>query len=228
MALKDVKPTRSELIGLKRRVKLSERGYNILKMKRDGLILEFFKVLEEAKGSRDAVGEKYERAQQMIALANTVEGAIGVKAAAMSVREKPPQLTLKQKNIMGVVVPEIEASKVKKNLAERGYGVLGTSAVIDETANAFEELVDEIIRAAEIETTMKRLLNEIESTKRRVNALEFKVIPELKEASAFIKMRLDEMERDELVRLKKIKRRVRPDFLFLFHYNFFTRVCFFK
>ncbi|GAB7014936.1 V-type ATP synthase subunit D [Methanogenium cariaci] len=204
MALKDVKPTRSELIGLKRRVKLSERGYNILKMKRDGLILEFFKVLEEAKGSRDAVGEKYERAQQMIALANTVEGAIGVKAAAMSVREKP-QLTLKQKNIMGVVVPEIEASKVKKNLAERGYGVLGTSAVIDETANAFEELVDEIIRAAEIETTMKRLLNEIESTKRRVNALEFKVIPELKEASAFIKMRLDEMERDELVRLKKIK-----------------------
>jgi len=152
----------------------------------------------------DAVGEKYERAQQMIALANTVEGAIGVKAAAMSVREKP-QLALKQKNIMGVVVPEIEASKVQKNLAERGYGVLGTSAVIDETASAFEELEGEIIRAAEIETTMKRLLNEIESTKRRVNALEFKVIPELKEASAFIKMRLDEMERDELVRLKKIK-----------------------
>jgi len=204
MALKDVKPTRSELINLKRKIKLSERGYNILKMKRDGLILEFFKVLEVAKGSRDAIGEKYARAQAMIALANTVEGAIGVKAAAMSVREKP-ELTLKQKNIMGVVVPEIEATKVKKDLAERGYGVLGTSAVIDETASAFEELVDEIIRAAEIETTMKRLLNEIESTKRRVNALEFKVIPELKEASSFIKMRLDEMERDELVRLKKIK-----------------------
>ncbi|MBT8508274.1 V-type ATP synthase subunit D [Methanomicrobiaceae archaeon CYW5] len=204
MALKDVKPTRSELINLKKRIKLSERGYNILKMKRDGLILEFFKVLEEAKGSRDAIGDKYARAQAMIALANTVEGAIGVKAAAMSVREKP-ELTLKQKNIMGVVVPEIEATKVKKDLAERGYGVLGTTAVIDETAAAFEELVDEIIRAAEIETTMKRLLDEIESTKRRVNALEFKVIPELKEASAFIKMRLDEMERDELVRLKKIK-----------------------
>jgi len=157
MALKDVKPTRSELISLRKKIKLSERGYNILKMKRDGLILEFFKVLEEAKGSRDAVGEKYERAQQMIALANTVEGAIGVKAAAMSVREKP-QLALKQKNIMGVVVPEIEASKVQKNLSERGYGVLGSSAVIDETARAFEELVDEIIRAAEVETTMKESL----------------------------------------------------------------------
>jgi V/A-type H+-transporting ATPase subunit D len=204
MALKDVKPTRSELINLKKKIKLSERGYNILKMKRDGLILEFFKVLEEAKETRGELLEKYEKAFEMIALANTVEGAIGVKAAAIAVKESPT-LDLKKKNIMGVVVPEIESQAVKKTLAERGYGVLGTTSVIDETASAFEELVDAIIHAAEMETTMKRLLEEIESTKRRVNALEFKVIPELKEAGDFIKMRLDEMERDELVRLKKIK-----------------------
>jgi len=90
---------------------------------------------------------------------------------------------------------------------ERGYGILGTSAVIDEAAEAFEDLVEAVIEAAEIETTMKRLLDEIESTKRRVNALEFKVIPELTEARDFIKMRLDEMEREELFRLKKIKAR---------------------
>jgi len=78
--------------------------------------------------------------------------------------------------------------------------MLGTSAVIDEAAEAFEDLVEAIIEAAEIETTMKRLLDEIESTKRRVNALEFKVIPELTEARDFIKMRLDEMEREELFR----------------------------
>jgi V/A-type H+-transporting ATPase subunit D len=204
MALKDVKPTRSELINLKKKIKLSERGYNILKMKRDGLILEFFKVLEEAKETRGEMLEKYEKAFEMVALANTVEGAIGVKAAAIAVKESPT-LDLKKKNIMGVVVPEIESQAVKKTLAERGYGVLGTTSVIDETASAFEELVDAIIHAAEMETTMKRLLDEIESTKRRVNALEFKVIPELKEAGDFIKMRLDEMERDELVRLKKIK-----------------------
>ncbi len=206
MALRDIKPTRSELINLKRRIALSERGYKILKMKRDGLIIEFFKVLEEAKGSQSELLDKYQRASQMIAFANTVEGAIGVKSAALSVQEVP-DITLASKNIMGVVVPEIESSKVKKSLVDRGYGLLGTTSAIDEAASAYEDLVEAIIESAEIETTMKKLLDEIESTKRRVNALEFKVIPELTEARDFIKMRLDEMEREELFRLKKIKAR---------------------
>lgn len=204
MALKDVKPTRSELIALKKRIALSERGYKILKMKRDGLIIEFFKILEQAKDSRGMLGDRYKKAQEMMALANTVEGAIGVKTAAFSVQEVP-DISLSSKNIMGVVVPVIKASKVKKGLIDRGYGLLGTTSVIDETASAFEDLVEAIIESAEIESTMKKLLDEIESTKRRVNALEFKVIPELTEARDFIKMRLDEMERDELSRLKKIK-----------------------
>ncbi|MDO8840944.1 MAG: V-type ATP synthase subunit D [Methanocalculus sp.] len=206
MALRDVKPTRSELIALKRRIKLSERGYKLLKMKRDGLILEFFKILAQAKDTRDELARKYARAQEMIAIADTVEGAIGVKAAAFSVGDVP-QIELKSKNIMGVVVPEITSSSVRKSPTERGYGMIGTSSVIDEAADAFEDLLESIIHSAEIETTMKRLLDEIESTKRRVNALEFKVIPELTEARDFIKMRLDEMEREELFRLKKIKAR---------------------
>lgn len=206
MALRDIKPTRSELINLKRRIVLSERGYKILKMKRDGLIIEFFKVLETAKDSQSDLQKKYERAIQMMAFANTVEGAIGVKSAAFSVQEVP-DITLASKNIMGVVVPQIESSKVKKSLVDRGYGLLGTTSAIDEAASSYEDLVDAIIESAEIETTMKKLLDEIESTKRRVNALEFKVIPELTEARDFIKMRLDEMEREELFRLKKIKAR---------------------
>ena len=206
MSLRDIKPTRSELINLKRKIQLSQRGYKILKMKRDGLIMEFFKVLADAKDTRGDLLRKYAHAVEMIAIANTVEGTIGVKSAAFSVKEVP-QITLKSKNIMGVIVPQIESSKVRKTLADRGYGVLGTSTVIDETASSFEELVEAIIESAEIETTMKRLLDEIEKTKRRVNALEFKVIPELTEARDFIKMRLDEMEREELFRMKKIKSR---------------------
>jgi len=206
MALRDIKPTRSELINLKRKIQLSQRGYKILKMKRDGLIMEFFKILGNAKDTRGELLLRYQRAVDMMALANTVEGAIGVKSAAFSVKEVPT-ITLKSKNIMGVVVPQIESSKVKKSLVDRGYGVLGTSTVIDETASSFEDLVESIILSAEIETTMKRLLDEIEKTKRRVNALEYKVIPELTEARDFIKMRLDEMEREELFRMKRIKAR---------------------
>jgi len=206
MALRDVKPTRSELISLKRRIALSERGYKILKMKRDGLIIEFFKVLAAAKDSRGDLLKKFEHAGEMMAMANTVEGTIGVKSAAFAVQEVP-DITLSSKNIMGVVVPEIESTSVKKSLIDRGYGMLGTTSIIDETASAYEDLVEAVIESAEIETTMKKLLDEIESTKRRVNALEFKVIPELSEARDFIKMRLDEMEREELFRLKKIKAR---------------------
>jgi V/A-type H+/Na+-transporting ATPase subunit D len=206
MALRDVKPTRSELISLKRRIALSERGYKILKMKRDGLIIEFFKVLAAAKDSRGDLLEKFKHAGEMMAMANTVEGTIGVKSAAFAVQEVP-DITLSSKNIMGVVVPEIESTSVKKSLIDRGYGMLGTTTIIDETASAYEDLVEAVIESAEIETTMKKLLDEIESTKRRVNALEYKVIPELTEARDFIKMRLDEMEREELFRLKKIKAR---------------------
>ena len=88
---------------------------------------------------------------------------------------------------------------------QRGYGVIGTSTYIDEATGAFENLVETIVQAAEIETTMKKLLDEIEKTKRRVNALEFKVIPELQEAEAFIELRLEEMERENIFRLKRIK-----------------------
>jgi V/A-type H+-transporting ATPase subunit D len=96
-----------------------EKGYNILKMKRDGLILEFFRVLEEAKTSRGELQGKYRTASEMISLSNTVEGTIGLKAAAFSVRDIP-EITLKPKNIMGVLVPEITSTKVKKKLLERG------------------------------------------------------------------------------------------------------------
>jgi V/A-type H+-transporting ATPase subunit D len=204
MVLQDIKPTRSELIRLKRQIRFSERGYNILKLKRDGLILEFRKVLEDAKRSQSDLQDAYRRSMERIAIAHTVQGSIGVKAAALS-RKETPEIELTSKNIMGVVVPEIRGSKVKKGILERGYSLIGTSSVIDAAAEGFEDLVEAVIRSAEIETTLKRLLDDIEGTKRRVNALEYRVIPELKTASAFIKMRLDEMEREELFRLKKIK-----------------------
>ncbi|WP_400260224.1 V-type ATP synthase subunit D [Candidatus Methanomassiliicoccus intestinalis] len=204
MANKEVKPTRSELLDVKRRIKLTQSGYKILKMKRDGLILEFFKILEEAKKAREEASKQHEIAMRKINVAMAVDGVISVKSAAYA-HKTHPEISVRSKNVMGLVVPEIEANSIKSTIDERGYGIVGTSTYINEATEAFEELVESLTRAAEIETTMKKLLNEIEGTKRRVNALEFKVIPELQEAEAFIELRLEEMERDNLFSLKHLK-----------------------
>ena len=194
------------MLEIKKKIKLTEAGHKILKMKRDGLILEFFKILEEAKSVRQKIVQDYERATEKIAIAKAVDGVIAVKSAAFALKAHP-EIRLRSKNIMGLVVPEIESTSVRTTLDKRGYGVIGTSTFIDEAAESYEDLVETIIKAAEIETTMKRLLDEIERTKRRVNALEYKVIPELKEAEDFIEFRLEEMERENIFRLKRIKQK---------------------
>jgi V/A-type H+-transporting ATPase subunit D len=204
LTVQDVKPTRSELIELKRKIKLSESGHKLLKMKRDGLILEFFEILKKAKTVRAELDEQFISSMEKINVAKSVEGIVTVKSTAFSFKDTP-RLEVESKNVMGVVVPKIESSSIKKDINERGYGIIGTSSRIDEAAEAYENLVDKIILAAEIETTIKKLLDDIEKTKRRVNALEFKVIPELSEARDFIILRLDEMERENTFRLKRIK-----------------------
>lgn len=209
MAIREYKATRSELLELRKRIKTSEKGYKLLKMKRDSLIMEFFQVLDKAKEIRQQITEKYRIARQKMVIAEAIEGAVGVKSAALALLENP-QLELSTKNVMGIVVPQIDAKSVRKRLDERGYGIIGTSARIDEAAEAFENLVEDIIIAAEAETTMRKLLDEIEKTKRRVNALEFRIIPELTSAEAFIRMRLEELERENIFRLKRLKKAQLP------------------
>jgi len=201
---KDVKPTRMELLKTKDRIELSEKGHNLLEMKRDGLIIEFFDLLEEAKDAMSELEERHQEAERAMAIAQAVEGTIPVKSAALSL-DNDPKVRVGTKNIMGVVVPEIEAESVHTDLDERGYGTIGTSPRIDAAVDAYEDLLDAIIQAAEMETGLRKLLEEIEKTKRRVNALEFKIIPDLKEVRDFIEFRLEEEEREETFRLKKIK-----------------------
>lgn len=202
--LREFKPTRMELLEIKKRLWLSELGYKLLKMKRDGLILEFFRILDKARDLRAQLTAEYTLAKQKINIAKAVEGEIAVRSAAFAVIENPT-LELKSKNVMGIVVPAIEAKSVKKKVNERGYGLLGTSMRIDEAAEAYENLLENIILAAEYETKMRKLIEEIEKTKRRVNALEYKVIPELKRSEAYIRFRLEELERENIFRLKRFK-----------------------
>ena len=203
MAAHDVTPNRSVLLDLKRRIKLTKSGYKILKMKRDGLIIEFFEVLEKARKMREGVSSDYESAMEKITIARAVEGEIAVKSAAYALKADP-QVKLSSKSIMGMMVPKVEAQQIHTKMTEKGYGVISTS---EEAAAAFEKLLDTLVRAAEVETTMKKLLDEIEKTKRRVNALEFKIIPELQESERFVKFRLEEMDRENTTRLKHLKKK---------------------
>ncbi|WP_340097823.1 V-type ATP synthase subunit D [Salinibaculum salinum] len=201
---KDVKPTRKNLMQIEDRIELSERGHDTLEKKRDGLIMEFMDILDQAQDVRSDLDDSYDRAQRAIDMARAMDGDVAVRGAAAALKEHP-ELTTQSKNIMGVVVPQIESSKVRKDLDERGYGVLGTSARIDEAADAYEELLENIILAAEVETAMKKMLEEIETTKRRVNALEFTLLPDLKDNQEYIEQKLEEQEREEIFRMKKIK-----------------------
>ena len=182
MAL-DIKPTRSELIKLKARIKQTKNGYKLLKMKRDGLFHEFRTLLSEMIEAKRDLTDAYRLAKTRIDLANAIEGGLAVRAAAIA-NSAHPEVEVERRNIMGVVVPSVSGSNLKSTFAERGIGFIGSSPYIDEASDSFSELIEKIVKASEMEATLKRLLAEIEATKRRVNALEFKVIPELEEAKA--------------------------------------------
>ena len=203
MAL-DITPTRSELINLKRRIKQTKNGYKLLKMKRDGLFHEFRTLLSDMIKAKKELTESYILAKSRIDLANAIEGGLKVRSAAIA-NSASPEVEVERRNIMGVVVPSVSGTNLKQAFGERSIGFTGSSPYIDEAADSFGNLIERMVKAAEMEATLKRLLAEIEATKRRVNALEFKVIPELEEARVFIQLRLEEMEREETFRLKRFK-----------------------
>lgn len=202
----NVKPTRSELMKLKARIKLAKSGYNLLKKKRDGLILSFFEILKEAKSIRQDLTKAYLNANHKFSVARVIETDMKIKSLAMSIVDRPA-IEVKTKNIMGVTVPTIKTEEIERTFDHKGYSVITTSTAVDESVKAYEELTKLIVRAAEVETAMKKLLIEIEKTKRRVNALEFKVLPELAKVKTFIQFRLDEAERESLFRTKRVKKK---------------------
>lgn len=198
------KPTRSELLKLKKQIKLAKSGHNLLKKKRDALIMEFFKILKKAKSSRAELVTQYKEALEKMNYARALESDLKVRSIALAVH-KLPEIKFETRNVMGVIVPSIEPASIHKQLMHRGYGFYGTSSAIDEAAESYQKVLEKIILTAEIETSMKKLLHEVEKTKRRVNALEFFLIPTLEKQKTFIQFRLEEIEREGISRMKWIK-----------------------
>jgi len=204
----DIKPTRSGLLILRTRLRLAHKAHTLLRMKRDVLILEVTRLAPRVKAEYDLLIERHTRTQYLIAAAYMIEGTAGMTVAAYSV-EITPEISIKQKNIYGVQVPVITGNNIHTEVTERGYGLLGTSLVIDDLADSYEDLLAAIIAYAESEATLKKLLIEVERVGRRVKALEFQIIPVLEVAGQTISLMRDEIEREETGRLFHIKKRKR-------------------
>jgi V/A-type H+-transporting ATPase subunit D len=202
--MEQVKPTRMELMKKKAQIKLAEQGRDLLREKMDALIQEFFKILTTVSNSREELEQVSRSADFALLIAQAVEDPLTLKSASFATR-KAITVDISGKNIMGVPVPVIEKKRVSKSMLERGYGIISTSGRIDETAERFEAELDLLIQLAETETAMRRLGTEIQMNRRRVNALEQILIPELKNQAKYIKNAIEEREREDLFRLKKVK-----------------------
>jgi len=202
--MEQVRPTRMELMRLKAQIRLAEQGRDLLRQKMDAMIQEFFKILSTVSDSREELEQVSQSADLALMLAEATDDPVTLRSASFATR-RSITVDISGKNIMGVPVPVIEKKRVSRNMLERGYGVISTSARIDETAEQYEAELDLLIKLAEIETAMRRLGAEIQMNRRRVNALEQILIPELQGQAKYIENAIEEREREDLFRLKKVK-----------------------
>ncbi len=203
--MEHVNPTRMELIRKKGQIKMAGQGRDLLRQKMDVLIREFFLLTASFSRSREELEASASDAYRSLLIAQAVDDSIALKSAAFAAR-KGITLDVRSRNIMGVPVPVIGKKRVTRNVLERGYGIVGTSGRIDEAAELFEIELNIIMDLAEKETAMRRLGAEIQMSRRRVNALEQVLIPELNRQARYIKLSIEEREREDLFRLKKVKK----------------------
>jgi len=203
MAIQNVKPTRMELLKLKKRIILARRGLDLLKLKRAALVMEFLKLIKKSKNLRTDLEKAATRAYETVKIAEIYHGTVGLESATMMVR-KMSGISIKTRNVMGIRIPELGRSSFE-NLVNTSYRLVGFSAKIDQIIKDFENYHNIILEIAETENSIKKLLAEIEKTNRRSNAIEKVLIPNLEQQATYLKMKFDEMERDTFVTLKKIK-----------------------
>ncbi len=205
--LAGTKTTRMELLRLKNRMRLAERGHDLLKEKRDSLIMEFFNAIAEIKEARQTVENTLSEAFSSLTQAKMVMGPSRVIEFAYASKVET-EISIATRSMMGVKVPVMS---VEQHVPELPYSLPDSSARLDTMSIKFREALKSLTRLAEIESTVKRLALEIERTKRRVSALETIVIPRLDATARFVRLALEEREREDFIRLKMIRDRMDMD-----------------
>jgi V/A-type H+-transporting ATPase subunit D len=200
----NIRPTRLEYIRTKRRIIVAKKGLKLLKLKRQALILEFFNTSKTIASLRSGLQAELIKGYQAIRMAEMLAGAMRLENEAMKIPQLS-KLLITPKNVMGVRIPKIEGGKSNQTLTEH---LLELPPSINEAIKAFHNVHKMVLDVAEKETTLRKLLLEIEKTKRKSNAIENVFIPRLLAAIKFIIFRLDEMERDTFMMLKTVKRKM--------------------
>ena len=205
MPAMNVNPTRQELTRLKGRLRTSIRGHKLLKDKRDELMKQFMDVVRENRALRAKVEEGLKRAHASFTVASAVMSSEAMQQALLYPKQSV-ELDMTFKNIMSVNVPEYHFKTKNDDPGEiYPYGFAATSGELDTAVDALSQVFQDMLRLAQIEKTSQLLAEEIEKTRRRVNALEYVKIPQMEEAIKYISMKLDENERASTIRLMKVK-----------------------
>jgi V/A-type H+-transporting ATPase subunit D len=197
--------TRMELLTRRSLLELAWQGYDLLERKRAALMQEMLRAVVTVMADADLLQKAADSARFALARAEAIVGTEALRSAALITRQELP-LQVESINVMGVKVPRIEQREVARSMLARGYAITGTSLIVDETATAFEAEIDAIIHMAESELRLRRLVIEIQRTIRRINALEYLLIPRLENERNYIQTVLDERERSDHFRLKIAKR----------------------
>lgn len=200
-----VNPTRMELKKLQSRYTMARRGHKLLKDKRDELMKRFLEVVREDKALRERVEASLGKFYKSFSVAGAVESPKMLEEALICPK-KEGALEVSYRNLMSVTVPEFKMQVIGNNATEGcNYGMAFTSGELDASLRELNSLLEDILRMAELEKTAQLLAQEIEKTRRRVNALEYIMMPQYLSAIKTIKMKLDENDRGNTTRLMKVK-----------------------
>jgi len=201
----NINATRMELLRLKKRLQIAQRGHKLLKDKRDELMRQLLSIIDEVKSLRFSIEKEFQSILESFLLAKAEMGPFQMEQELL-LPTKTISVSVEQKNLMSVHVP-VYTREVKGDIIS--YGYFNTSGELDVSLIKFDEFIESLLALAEKEKTVQLLANEIEETRRRVNALEYKLIPNLIETIKSITMKLSETELANTVRLMKIKDMVR-------------------
>ena len=200
-----VNPTRMELTRLKNRLRTAQRGHKLLKDKRDELMKQFMGVVRENRALRARVEEGLMAAHGSFTVASALMSSEAMQQSLMMPMQSV-QLDVSLRNVMSVDVPEYHfTTREDQGGNIYPYGFASTSGSLDDAVDALSQVFQDMLKLAQIEKTSQLLAQEIEKTRRRVNALEYVMIPDMQQKIKYITMKLDENERASTIRLMKVK-----------------------